>query len=103
MLEKVCRKRLTKNAERQMPRRLVTLEGIMRDYEEAQRSNCFECAGLGYILEGESFESLTATHCKCKRGRALQTAHVLSNGWFYHSEHGHDPGFFNAATEERIV
>jgi hypothetical protein len=84
-----------------MPR-LVTLEIIMQEYEDAKRSNCLECAGLGYILEGESesLEDLTATHCKCKRGRSLQTAHVLTNGWFYHSEHGHDPGFFDGVTEE---
>lgn len=82
--------------------RQVTREIIMQEYEDAKRSNCFECAGLGYIVEGDD-EITAVTICKCKRGRALQTAIMSSCDWCYQIEHFHDPGFFDGSTEYKTL
>jgi hypothetical protein len=73
----------------------------MQEYEDAKRSNCFACAGLGYTIEGD--EEITAVVvCKCKRGRSLQNA-IRSYDWCYQIEHFHDPGFFDGSTGNKTV
>jgi hypothetical protein len=46
----------------------VRWETVLSHIQDAERSSCFECSGLGYKTAGEGYLKF----CECVRGEALE-------------------------------